>query len=290
LREFERLREALPHEADALFNLAVLLRAVGRWEEATQTFVEALRLDPVNPGLAFEVGAIHRMMRRYNEAKSYLELAVSLDPSVAQPWHYLTGVYLWEGDTQGARLVLDSAASHLDPEELRAQRVNVELFERRPETALEILLAATDQGGGFYAMAVTEVAYIAGRYDLSRSYADTLMQAAEARLEARGETDAVTEMFFARANAFSGNYDQAIRHAEQSIELARHALLRSQIQRDVAETYVIAGRYEKAVTLIGQLLSRPGDALSVDLLRLNPIWDPLRERPDFQALLERYGN
>lgn len=139
-------------------------------------------------------------------------------------------------------------------------------------------------------MAVTAFAHIAGRYDLSRDYADTLRQAAEARLETRGETDAVTEMWLARANTFSGNHDRAIRHAEQSIELARHALLRSQIQHDVAKIYVVTGRHEKAVTLIGQLLSRPGDALSVDLLRLNPIWDPLRERPDFQALLERYEN
>ena len=36
-----------------------------------------------------------------------------------------------------------------------------------------------------------------------------------------------------------------------------------------------------------ELLSIPCD-LSVGLLRLDPVWDPLRNNPRFQALLEKY--
>jgi len=36
------------------------------------------------------------------------------------------------------------------------------------------------------------------------------------------------------------------------------------------------------------LLSRPS-AVTVHSLKVNPIWDPLRNDPQFQALLNKYG-
>ena len=43
----------------------------------------------------------------------------------------------------------------------------------------------------------------------------------------------------------------------------------------------------EALDLIEDLLSIPC-FLSVGLLRLDPAWDPLRDNPRFQALLEKY--
>ena len=48
------------------------------------------------------------------------------------------------------------------------------------------------------------------------------------------------------------------------------------------------GEVDKALDLIDELLSIPC-WLSVGLLRLDPAWDPLREHPRFQALLEKYA-
>lgn len=47
------------------------------------------------------------------------------------------------------------------------------------------------------------------------------------------------------------------------------------------------GDTEKALELIEEMLSIPSD-LSVGLLRLDPVWDPLRDNPRFQAQLEKY--
>ena len=40
--------------------------------------------------------------------------------------------------------------------------------------------------------------------------------------------------------------------------------------------------------MIERLLSIPCE-FSVGLLRLDPVWDPLRDNPRFQALVEKYG-
>ena len=58
----------------------------------------------------------------------------------------------------------------------------------------------------------------------------------------------------------------------------------------LAEVYAHFGDAEQAVPLLGKLLGRPdsGDTITPALLRLYPIWDPIRNDPRFQALLNKY--
>ena len=53
----------------------------------------------------------------------------------------------------------------------------------------------------------------------------------------------------------------------------------------VAQVYAILGKNARAIELLGGLLNRPSE-ITVQLLRMNPIWDPLRSDPSFQKLCE----
>jgi serine/threonine-protein kinase len=53
------------------------------------------------------------------------------------------------------------------------------------------------------------------------------------------------------------------------------------------EIYAIVGEYDAAIDQLELLLSIPSP-LSVQLLRVDPLWDPLRDHPRFQKLLEDY--
>ncbi len=55
----------------------------------------------------------------------------------------------------------------------------------------------------------------------------------------------------------------------------------------LAEIYVMFGQYDEAVDQLELLLSHP-NYIRAGWLRLDPIWDPLRNDPRFQALLEKY--
>jgi serine/threonine-protein kinase len=51
----------------------------------------------------------------------------------------------------------------------------------------------------------------------------------------------------------------------------------------------MVGESDAAIDQIEAVLAAPGE-LSVPLLRIDPIYDPLRDHPRFQALLDKYGS
>ena len=61
-----------------------------------------------------------------------------------------------------------------------------------------------------------------------------------------------------------------------------------EISEGVAQVHAILGDNARAIEILDGLLSRPS-AVTVQGLKVNPIWDPLRNDPQFQALLNKYG-
>lgn len=59
------------------------------------------------------------------------------------------------------------------------------------------------------------------------------------------------------------------------------------LAEDRARILAQAGAADAALDEIERLLAGPS-RLSVHTLRLDPLWDPIRDHPRFQALLARY--
>ena len=55
------------------------------------------------------------------------------------------------------------------------------------------------------------------------------------------------------------------------------------------EVYAHLGEYDQALGLLEILLSVPSHT-SVPLIRVDPLWDPVREDPRFVRLVEEYGD
>jgi serine/threonine-protein kinase len=54
---------------------------------------------------------------------------------------------------------------------------------------------------------------------------------------------------------------------------------------DLARIYTMVGEYDAAMGLLEDLLAVPSPT-GVGMLRIEPTWNPLRDHPRFQALLE----
>ena len=77
--------------------------------------------------------------------------------------------------------------------------------------------------------------------------------------------------------------------AEESFPLSKDAVFGSLLAVRVAEVHTAAGDHGGALDRIEHLMSIPaGFAMSRSILELDPAWDPLRDHPRFQEILEKY--
>jgi serine/threonine-protein kinase len=98
-----------------------------------------------------------------------------------------------------------------------------------------------------------------------------------------------------RAYAAIGKKDSALKSAERAILLgpgAKDAVTSPGFKENQASIQTIVGENSRAISTLTQLLQTPYDSwiypttLTPALLRLDPIWDPLRADPAFQKLCE----
>ena len=112
------------------------------------------------------------------------------------------------------------------------------------------------------------------------------------QLAAREPNDPHWHADLAVAYARSNRREDAVREARQAVQMSEwshDAHATSGIRTTATRAYALAGEEELAIQLLDELLSRPGPT-SVSLLRLDPLYDPLRNNPRFQALLAKYEN
>src|SRR4029434_9866250 len=76
------------------------------------------------------------------------------------------------------------------------------------------------------------------------------------------------------------------RQAADTISIEKDALAGPNFQIGLAQIEAHAGAPEEAIKRLRRLLSIPaGHIVSIARLKVDPVWDPLRYRPDFQQLL-----
>jgi tetratricopeptide (TPR) repeat protein len=88
-----------------------------------------------------------------------------------------------------------------------------------------------------------------------------------------------------------GRKQEAIAEGKHAVELlpeSKDAFDGPRVTTTLAQIYASTGDVDEALRLIDHLLTVP-NGLTVPVLKLDPAWDPLREDPRFQALIDKYA-
>jgi serine/threonine-protein kinase len=297
LEQFGIALKSQPNNAELFSGIGAVRRRQGKFEQAVANFEKAVELDPRSAEVLQNTGETYRLLRDYAAAERYYNRTLSLGPHRAVAWAFKARLYLtWEGSTAKARRVLEEASQTIgstdDPFFVLAW-VLVEVCDRKYQEALDRLSsgAADALASQFFFTPKAQLsAQIHGwmnRPQLENADSDTARALLETKLQDQPQ-DARFHSSLGIAYAGLGRMEEAIREGKMGVELlpvSKEAWKGVYRVEDLARIYVMVGEYDAAIDQLEFLLSHPGP-LSVALLRIDPTWDPLRDHPRFQRLLE----
>ena len=298
LEQFAIARISQPNNIDLLVSIGYVQRRQGKFEEALANIRKGSGLDPLSPVLATQVGLTYDLLRNYPEAERYYDRAISLAPDITSSINRKALLYLrWEGKTEKVRAVLEESPLNIDSAEnpFINTFIPLDVYDGNYQEALDRLSSKPEDIDNLnsFIPVVLRYAYIY-RYMNNKELAQAYYDSARVILENKIKEQPEDERFHgALGIAYAGlcSKEEAIREGKLAMELlpvSRHKAWKGLTRvEEMARIYVMVGEYDRAIDQLEFLLSRPG-YMTVHLLRLDPIWDPLRDNPRFQKLLDTY--
>jgi tetratricopeptide (TPR) repeat protein len=298
LAEFEMAKRGLPNEAQAYMAIGAIQRRQGKWTESTANFERATALDPKNASFLFNLGFSYVAQRNFETADKIFDRALVAAPQAFSA-RALKGVVaiLWKGDGKAAENQLASAAPATDSGGLViSTQVWVMTLERKFPEALQAVQQFPGEILDTHAGRVPK-AFFEG---LIYHYQGDKVKAAAAFEHARvvaeqlvheSPDDAPRHALLGEILAALGQKDAAISEGKRATQLlpeSQDAYDGPQISAALAEIYAWTGENDEALRLLDHLLHIPS-GITVPLLKLDPVWDPLRKDARFQALIDKYG-
>jgi DNA-binding winged helix-turn-helix (wHTH) protein/TolB-like protein/tetratricopeptide (TPR) repeat protein len=283
----KQLRETLrrfPNKVEVVESLGLVLRRTGKLEEAIETFKNALVRDPQEVRLHWWIGETYRAMRKYAEANDYLDQAVSMAPEQTVYWmEKAENLLAWTGDPTRVRAVISDSP---EPKGLAVAIVEfqVALYEWDYERALSRLTPEAMDGLAPQTRGRIDVLSVIALERLG-DHAGALTKAEEnrQRLEDRVKKfpkDYLCRSFLAVTLAQLGRGPEAIKQASEAVQQSRaDQFTGPRAIESFALVRAILGQSNEASSMLSMLSKRSyqGAISSVDL-KLNPAWEPIREK------------
>jgi TolB-like protein/Tfp pilus assembly protein PilF len=301
-KEFEIARRGLPNEAEGYLALGAIQRRLGKWSESTASLEKAASLNPKDSWVLQNLAINYQVLRDFDAANKTIDRGLQINPTGVGLWEVKSKLAIFEkGDFSVAEKAFESVKSMpMNNEEkikIAGGRADVFLLERKYNEGLREAESLSDDLLAPIPPALCAKYYLIG---FARKALQDETGAQAAFLKAKGLLEAllkrspdVADMHIqlAKVLAFLGEKDAALAEARRATELlpeSKDAFGGPEIATGVAEVHAILGENDRAIEILDGLLNRPS-AVTVQGLKINPIWDPLRSDPRFQALIDKYS-
>src|SRR5947209_7685856 len=300
VRYFEQARQLLPNSSRIPESLAYVARKRGQWDRSESYLDEAERLDPRNVFLLTQHATNYICLRRFPEALRRLDKALDITPGDLNILVQKAAIAQAEGDLPRASALL--ARLHFTADDIEGLETEVyqAILERRPAPViprLKEILAKPDPASGYFN---GELRFWLG---WAQEVAGDHPGARESWRQARSEMEPFLKE---QPDNYSLIGDLALINMglgdkAAALALSDRAIAANSIEQDavtgpvpieiLARVAARMGDPDRAIAALHKLLSIPsscafgfGVPLTPALLRLDPMFDPLRNDPRFEKL------
>ena len=300
LNEFRRALELRPNNAQALESIAFIYRRQGQWERLLSELAKCEERDPRNATLIANLGTSYLNLRMWQEAKRAGLRALALDP------HNVVGMRaVFISDLNGSNDINEAkrALATFPPGTTLSNPSQVGNVATVIGDGTYLNIIARDFAAAFKAWenetadpdqnrsrlaARVAIHVLAGDAASAQGEIASARGLVEARLRVRpDDIQALTQLSWIDLALKSDS--EALRFAHQAAELLpveKDAMGGPAVLAGLAEIQARAGEPDEAVKTLRRLLSIPaGVCISLQRVKIDPVWDPIRNDPGFQQLL-----
>jgi serine/threonine-protein kinase len=296
---FKELSKLLPGNSQIPAAFGHVTQDGGHVDESIGYVEQGLALDPRNMDLLVEAAATYAMLRQFPVAIKLYDRALAVLPDDPELIALQAAMYQAEGNLQeSAKLLIDvdertTSVTALETKltQLRLERNHAEAIRLLQARRAEVPSACDAFEMLHLALAQRVVGDTGGAKVTAEQVRNTLEPLCKEQPDIPG-----VEVELALADAVLGERDSALKEAERAIMLAPSAkdtVHRPGDEEILALIQTVLGENSRAISTLTQLLKTPYGSLiygpapvTPALLRLDPIWDPLRADPAFQKLCE----
>ncbi|HEX4637900.1 MAG TPA: hypothetical protein VH170_00270 [Chthoniobacterales bacterium] len=294
--EFEVARRLLPNSGQLYTYLAAVDRRQARWDDAIRNFSRACELDPRNVFIFEESSFTHFGLKHFAESKSLMERALALDPTNVFIRAWISQVvYAERADTAPWRSQLNAILSEGKERASHAAFMFVmcALAERNRNTAAQALDLMPAEGAVDFFDSFWPRDWYVGL--VARSFGDeNAAQKAFASARIVAAKNVKEQPDYAANWEVLGAIDAGLRRKAEAIKEGKRACELLPISKDgwdgpsmvtnLALIYTWLGEKDLALEQLDISAKAPAGITYGDL-KLSPVWDPLRNDPRFEKIL-----
>jgi len=291
LEYFREVSEREPYNCENNFYMAIVLRAMGEWEQSQAKIKQVVKYNFKNPLFLTNIGLSYQALHQYDTAIYFHDKAIERMPEWSPPYtNKIQALLSRDGNTIEAGVVLQTAVKRTTGGFFPYIEMILSLYSGRYQEALlkaEVADSSDFPDPGWRILLLADIHKNLNNHDLARSHYKSAFEY-YTKLLAENPDDPEFLSLVGIAAAGLKERAKALEAGQNALDITRYnGLEKSDRMLDLANIYVVLGEYDKALDLIEELLKNPS-SLSPGLLKLDPVWKPLSGRSRFKAILEKY--
>ena len=303
--EIDLARRTMPNSAELEMTAGAIARRQSRWDDAVRSHEKAAALEPRAEDNLFALANAYRLMRQYDRFDGVINRLLGILPPDRSATYRIFRTF-GPLESDGELGPLRAAVATVTPEEDASGAIRdlhnliIALWNHDPDSVSRISAQAAETTFVFNGVKYPKSWYegLAARMRGDEKGAQAAFAAARLEVEKAVSADASN----GRALSLLAMIDAGLGHQEQAVQEAEHAcdLVTFEnsgpsapiVRCNLAVVYAWNGQPDLAISTLEPLVNRPaGTNLPAQPtygdFRWNPLWDPLRNDPRFEAIVQR---